>query len=317
MGLGHLLRRLLIVPLLLLAVSTLLFGTMHLIPGGPEAMLAGGDLDPSVVDELRVHFGLDRPLHVQYLAWLRQVMSGDFGVSFRDGQPVWNHLMARIGPTLQLAGSGLLLAIAVGIPLGTLAARNPYSLAARAVEALSLIGISVPAFWLGIMLILIFSGFLGWLPSSGIAPYGLEADLGLRVKHAILPTITIAAAYAVEIMQYTRAALLEVLAQDYVRTARAKGVSERRALYWHALRNALLPVTTVIGLSVPTLIGGAVLTETVFSWPGLGRLAVEAVFQRDYPIVMATALIVSFVVILCNLATDFAYTIIDPRVRYE
>lgn len=317
MRLRYLIKRILGVPPLLLAVSAILFATMHLIPGGPEAMLAGGDLDPSVVDGLRAGFGLDQPLHVQYLRWLREIARGNFGVSFRDGQPVVEHIRQRVGATVQLALSGLMVAVGVGVLLGVIGGRYPHSPVGRLADLLGLIGLSVPSFWLGIMLILIFSGVLGWLPSSGMVTYGLEGDLLSRVKHAVLPTITMASVHIVEIMKYTRSGMLDVLRQDYIRTARAKGLPESLVVYHHALRNVLIPVLTIIGLSLPMLLGGAVLTETVFSWPGLGRLAVESVFQRDYPIIMATNIVISCAVVLSNLVTDIAYTLVDPRIMLK
>jgi peptide/nickel transport system permease protein len=309
--------RILTVPLLLLGISAILFATMHLIPGGPEAMLAGPDVDPSVVEELRKSLGLDRPVYVQYARWLGQVAQGHFGVSFRDGQPVAEHIRRRFWPTVQLALSGLIVAVGVGIPLGVIAGRYPHSFVGQCADVMGLVGLSIPSFWLGIMMILLFSGVLGWLPSSGIATYGLEDSLLSRAKHAALPTLTIASVHIVEIMKYTRSGILEALQQDYVRTARAKGLTEGATVYRHVLRNVLIPVITVIGLSLPSLVGGAVITETIFSWPGLGRLAIDSVVQRDYPIVIGTNIVIAVVVVLSNLLTDITYTIVDPRVSHR
>lgn len=310
-------KRLLAVVPMLLAVSLLLFGVMNVLPGGPEALYAGENLDPATIAYVRRNLGLDEPMPLRYAHWVAAAVRGDFGRSFRDGQPVLSHIGARLPATLQLGGLALVLALAVAIPAGVIAAARPHSWLDRVLTPLSFLGLSFPSFWLGIMLILLFSGLLGWLPGSGMVTYGRETDLVSRLRHAALPTATLAAVQVAAFMRYTRAAMLEVLTEDYVRTARAKGLGPTRVLLTHGLRNALVPVVTLVGLSLPGLIGGAVIVETVFAWPGLGRLAVDSVFKRDYPVIMGIQMIIAAVIVLANLATDLLYAVLDPRVVYE
>jgi len=303
--------------LMLFGVSLILFAIMRLAPGGPEAVLIGGEFSPDVAAEVRARLGLDRPLLAQYASWVLAATRGDLGRSFKTGDPVATLVLDRLGPTLQLTGGALVLALSVALPLGVLAAVRRNTVWDALASSVSLFGVSFPSFWLGIMLILLFSQTLGLLPPSGLSEYGREGDLGARLRHAVLPTLTLALIQMASFMRFTRSSVLEVLEQDYVRTARAKGVPDRRVIWHHALRNALIPVVTVVGLSLPVLVGGAVLTETVFAWPGIGRLAVGAVFERDYPVIMGVNLMVSTVVIGANLLTDLAYCAIDPRISYR
>jgi peptide/nickel transport system permease protein len=314
---SYLLRRLGFAALMLVSVSLILFVIMQLAPGGPEAVLIGGEFSAEAAAQIRARLGLDRPLAVQYVTWATAAVRGDLGRSFKTGDPVVTLIADRLGPTLQLTGAALLLAILVAVPLGVLAAVRRGTTWDTLGSAFSLFGVSFPSFWLGIMLILLFSEAVPWLPPSGLAEYGRESDLLSRVRHAILPTLTLGLIQMAAVMRFTRSSLLEALRQDYVRTARAKGLADGRVVWRHALRNALIPVVTVIGLSLPTLVGGAVLTETVFAWPGIGRLAVGAVFERDYPVIMGVNLVVAAVVITANLLTDLAYTVIDPRISYQ
>jgi peptide/nickel transport system permease protein len=302
---------------MLFGVSLILFTIMRLAPGGPEAVLIGGEFSPEVAAQVRARLGLDRPLLAQYASWVLAATRGDLGRSFKTGDPVATLVLDRLGPTLQLTGGALALALSVALPLGVLAAVRRNTVWDALASGVSLFGVSFPSFWLGIMLILLFSQTLGLLPPSGLSEYGREGDLGARLRHAVLPTLTLALIQMASFMRFTRSSLLEVLAQDYVRTARAKGVPDRRVIWRHALRNALIPVVTVVGLSLPVLVGGAVLTETVFAWPGIGRLAVGAVFERDYPVIMGVNLMVATVVIGANLLTDLAYCVIDPRISYR
>ena len=303
--------------LMLIGVSLILFAIMRLAPGGPEAVLIGGEFSPEVAAEVRARLGLDRPLLAQCASWILAAARGDLGRSFKTGDPVATLVLDRLGPTLQLTGGALALALLVAVPLGVLAAVRRNTVWDALASGVSLFGVSFPSFWLGIMLILLFSQALGLLPPSGLSEYGREGDLGARLRHAVLPTLTLALIQMASFMRFTRSSLLEVLQQDYVRTARAKGVPDGRVVWRHALRNALIPVVTVVGLSLPVLVGGAVLTETVFAWPGIGRLAVGAVFERDYPVIMGVNLMVSAVVIGANLLTDLAYCVIDPRISYR
>jgi len=317
-GLGaYVLKRLGFAALMLTGVSLVLFVIMRLAPGGPEAVLIGGDLSQDAAAQIRHRLGLDRPLVLQYVGWASAALRGDLGRSFKTNDSVAALILDRLGPTLQLTGGALVLALVVAVPLGVLAAVRRGTIWDTLGSAVSLFGVSFPSFWLGIMLILLFSESLHLLPPSGLSPYGREADLGARVRHAILPTLTLGLIQMAAFMRFTRSSLLEALRQDYVRTARAKGLPPSRVVWRHALRNALIPVVTVVGLSLPTLVGGAVLTETVFAWPGIGRLAVGAVFERDYPVIMGVNLMVAAVVIVANLVTDIAYCFIDPRISYR
>ena len=303
--------------LMLLGVSLILFALMRLAPGGPEAVLIGGEFSQEAAAQIRQRLGLDRPLALQYLGWAGAALRGDLGRSFKTGDPVLTLILDRLGPTVQLTAGALVFALVVAIPLGVLAAVRRGTIWDTVGSAVSLFGVSFPSFWLGIMLILIFSEVFPLLPPSGLSEYGRESDVAARLRHAILPTLTLGLIQMASFMRFTRSSLLEVLRQDYVRTARAKGLGGAPVVWRHALRNALIPVVTVVGLSLPTLVGGAVLTETVFAWPGIGRLAVGAVFERDYPVIMGVNLIVAGVVITANLITDLAYCVIDPRISYR
>jgi len=314
---SYVLRRLGFAALMLVGVSMILFALMRAAPGGPEAVLVGGEFSAEAAAQIRQRLGLDRPLALQYATWASAALRGDLGRSFKTGDPVATLIADRLGPTLQLTGGALLFALVVALPMGVLAAVRRGTAWDTLGSAVALFGVSFPSFWLGIMLILLFSEALPWLPPSGLADYGREGDVLSRLRHAVLPTLTLGLIQMAAVMRFTRSSLLETLRQDYVRTARAKGLADGRVIWHHALRNALIPVVTVVGLSLPTLVGGAVLTETVFAWPGIGRLAVGAVFERDYPVIMGVNLVVAAVVITANLVTDLAYTVIDPRISYQ
>jgi peptide/nickel transport system permease protein len=303
--------------LMLLGVSIILFTMMRLAPGGPEAVLIGGEFSPEAAAQIRQRLGLDRSLPLQYAGWAGAALRGDLGRSFKTGDQVGALILDRLGPTLQLTAGALAFALVVALPLGVLSAVRRGTIWDTLSSGLALFGVSFPSFWLGIMLILLFSEVLHLLPPSGLSDYGRESDLAARLRHAVLPTLTLGLIQMASFMRFTRSSLLEVLRQDYVRTARAKGLAGSSIVWRHAFRNALIPLVTVIGLSLPTLVGGAVLTETVFAWPGLGRLAVGAVFERDYPLIMGVNLIVAGVVITANLLTDIAYCFIDPRISYR
>jgi peptide/nickel transport system permease protein len=313
----YVVKRLGFAALMLVGVSLILFTLMRLAPGGPEAVLIGGEFSQEAAARIRQRLGLDRPLPLQYASWAWAAARGDLGRSFKTGDPVAALILDRLGPTLQLTGGALAFALAVAVPLGVLAAVRRNTVWDTVGSAVSLFGVSFPSFWLGIMLILLFSESFRLLPPSGLSEYGREGELGARLRHAILPTLTLGLIQMAAFMRFTRSSLLEALRQDYVRTARAKGVPGARVVWRHALRNALIPVVTVVGLSLPVLVGGAVLTETVFAWPGIGRLAVGAVFERDYPIIMGVNLLVAAIVIGANLLTDIAYCLIDPRITYR
>ena len=314
---SYIVERVAFAVVMLLGVTMILFALMRLAPGGPEAVLVGGEFSPEAAAQVRERLGLDRPLATQYVAWVSAAARGDLGRSFKSGEPVATLIRERLGPTLHLTGGALVFALVVAIPLGVLAAVKRNSVWDTLASAVALFGVSFPSFWLGNMLILLFSEALHLLPPSGLSEYGREGDVLARLRHAILPTLTLGLIQMAAFMRFTRSSLLEVLRQDYVRTAHAKGLSAGRVVWRHGLRNALIPVVTVVGLSLPTLVGGAVLTETVFAWPGVGRLAVGAVFERDYPIIMGVNLLVGAVVIAANLLTDLAYGLVDPRITYR
>jgi peptide/nickel transport system permease protein len=314
---GYVVERVAFAVVMLLGVTMILFALMRLAPGGPEAVLVGGEFSPEAAARVRERLGLDRPLATQYVAWVSAAARGDLGRSFKSGEPVATLIRERLGPTLHLTGGALVFALVVAVPLGVFAAVKRNSAWDTLASAVALFGASFPSFWLGIMLILLFSEVLHLLPPSGLSEYGREGDVLARLRHAILPTLTLGLIQMAAFMRFTRSSLLEVLRQDYVRTAHAKGLSAGRVVWRHGLRNALIPVVTVVGLSLPTLVGGAVLTETVFAWPGVGRLAVGAVFERDYPIIMGVNLLVAAVVITANLLTDLAYGLVDPRITYR
>lgn len=309
-------RVLLAVPTLI-GVSIVLFIVLHVAPGGPEAMLIGDQYNEQMAAAARRNLGLDRPLPLQYFSWLGRLLQGDLGRSFFDGSPVTEVIGQRISATLQLGVAALVVAVSVGITLGVLAAVWHNSIADRAATTVALFGVSFPSFWLGIMLIMLFSVRLGWLPSSGISTYGEEGDVVSRLRHLVLPTITLAVLQLAIYMRFTRSAMLEALGQDYIRTARAKGIQEIGVVVRHGLRNALIPLLTIAGFSIKSLVGGAVFVEVVFAWPGLGRLAVDSVFARDYPVVLGLTMLLAVVTIGANLLVDVLYATVDPRIRYD
>jgi peptide/nickel transport system permease protein len=310
----YLALRLLHALLVVWVVATATFTLLVLSPGGPELLL-----DPSMSAEDRAtlthNLGLDQPVYVQYARWLVGVAHLDLGRSFGTRQPVATVIFERLPATALLGLASLALALGVAVPAGILAARRQGSWLDRGLMFASLVGLSIPSFWLAIVLILVGAVTLRALPSGGMVTPGEPFSVGDLVKHLLLPTIVLALLTMAELAKYTRSSVLGVLRRDYVRTARGKGLPERTILLRHTLRNALVPVVTVIGLLLPRLVGGAVVTETVFSWPGVGRLSVMAAFQRDYPVVMGVTLMVSVVVVLSSLLVDVLYAYLDPRIR--
>jgi len=286
-------------------VVTLVFGLIHLVPGDPIAQMLGEGASVTEVARLRHELRLDLPVMEQYKTYLVQLYHGNLGVSFRDQQPVANSIRARYPATIQLAVAALILSILFSIPAGVLAAVRQGKFADRALGLFSLFGVSLPNFALGPLLILLFSIMLGLLPVSG--RNGLS--------HLILPAATLALGLAAMTMRMVRSSMLEEIHQDYVRTARAKGLKERTVLFKHALRNGLIPVITVLGLQMGSLLAGAIITETIFSWPGLGRLTIQAINARDYPLAQGCILAISLTYIFINLLTDLMYSVVDPRIR--
>ena len=304
---NYILRRLLHIIPVLFGVTLLTFSMLHLIPGDPAQILAGPDASASDIMALRQQMGLDRPLAVQYVGYLEGLAQGDLGRSMSTRRPVLDELMDRFPNTLILAVAGVGVAVLLGIPIGVFAAIRARTMVDHAAMVLALLGISAPAFWLGFILMMVFSVHLGWFPSAGYRSWG----------HLVLPAFTLGTGAMAIVARMTRSSLLEVLNQDYVRTARAKGLHEVLVIAKHALRNALIPTTTVVGLSFGSLLGGAVLTEMVFAWPGLGRLIVYSIGIRDLPVIQGAVLLLALTFVLVNLGVDLLYGLIDPRVRRE
>ncbi|WP_226781286.1 ABC transporter permease [Oceaniglobus trochenteri] len=296
-----------------LIVTFLVFMMTLALPGDPTTAILGEDASAEQREILREKLGLDRPAAVQYVVWLGGMATGDFGTSLKTGEPVADMLALRVPITVELTVLSMVLAVLIGIPAGVFAATRRGSLADLGISFLAMSSMAVPYFWAGMLLIMLFAVKLGWLPSSGYVPFHIDPFGNLRAM--ILPSITIGTAMAALVMRQTRAAMCETMEQDFIRTARAKGVRPRSVVYRHGLRNCLIPVTTVIGLQIGTLIGGAVVTETIFSLPGLGRMIVNGIFWRDFPVVQGGIVVIVFFVLLVNLVTDLAYSILDPRVR--
>jgi peptide/nickel transport system permease protein len=301
-----------IVPTLLL-VSVLVFGLQQLMPGDPALILAGEDRgDPRVLAQIRAELWLDRPVPVQYLHWIGNVLKGNLGLSWRTREPVTQLIEEKLPVTAQLSAMAFIIALAIGVPSGVLAAVKRNRVWDYVANMVGLAGLSTPTFWLGIMLILLVSVDLGWLPPSGYVP--LTQDVAQSLATTIMPAFVLGYAIAAVLMRHTRSAMLSTLSQDYIRTARAKGLPERRVLL-HALRNALIPVVTLGALELGTLLSGAVLTEQVFSIPGFGKMVVDAVFNRDYPVVQGVVLVTATLFVLLNLLADILYVLINPRLR--
>jgi peptide/nickel transport system permease protein len=296
-------------------VAVAAFLLVHLVPGDPALVMLGSDASPQQIQTLRTQLGLDRPLPEQFVIWVREVMRGNLGESFFLGRPVTRALLERLPATLQLALLSLLFALLIGIPTGLLAAVRQNTLWDQCVMAVAIGGVSVPSFWLGLALILVFSVQLGWLPSGGYAPLWQEPWQGLR--SLILPAVSLGCMQAALIARMTRSSMLDVLRQDYVRTARAKGLHNWLVIVRHALKNAMIPIITTTGTAFGVLLGGAVVVETVFTYPGLGRLVVLAVQRRDYPLVQGALLLISVIYVMVNLLVDILYGVFDPRIKYE
>lgn len=316
-------RRLLLSVPLLLVISVLTFVIVEIAPGDAAQMYIDPEkgTDPAYIEQVRRNLGLDQPIHVRYVAWLGQTLSGDWGFSFRNRRAVMREVGDRLPNTLLLGGTALILSFVLAVPIGVISAFKRYSLLDYMVTTLALVGTSIPIFWVALLLIQIFAIQLGWFPASGMRS-AREQYTGWQsvfnvLHHMILPTIVLALAQVASWSRYQRSALLDVLGQDYIRTARGKGVRERRILVLHALRNALIPMITLVGISVPSVVTGAFITETIFSWPGIGRLGVDAVSGRDYPVIMAVTMLSAILIIISSLLADIAYAWADPRIRYE
>ena len=295
-------------------VAVLTFLLLRLSPGDPAIIMAGDSATAQQIDEMRRHMGLDQPLVVQFVLWLGQILQGDFGVSLHSNVPVTEMIGSRVGPTLALAVTTMTFSVLVAIPLGLVAAWARGSLLDRGIMALAVLGFSAPVFVTGYTLVWLLSIKAGWLPIQGYKE--LAEGFGDFTRHIALPALSLSTIYIALIARISRSSILEVLNEDFIRTARSKGAGERRVFLRHALRNAAVPIVTVIGLGAAFLISGVVVTESVFNIPGLGRLVVESVLARDYPLIQALILLFSLVYILLNLAIDLSYALFDPRIRY-
>jgi peptide/nickel transport system permease protein len=298
---------------LLVLVSMLTFALIHAAPGGPGILLAP-EMSGEQIKEAARALGLDQPLGVQYGRWLGNVLRGRLGTSYGQGLPVTRLIADRLPATLELVVTGLALSVGAGILLGVVSALRRDSLVDHLSTGVAFFGMSVPVFWFGLMLIVLFAVHWHVLPSSGAYTLGAAPSPGDRLAHLVLPAAVLATANLAQIVRYTRSSMLEVLTADFLRTARAKGVAERAVVYHHGVRNALIPIVTVVALSIPRLVGGVAITESVFAWPGMGQLAVDSALQRDYPVIMGITLMVSIVVVVTNFLTDLSYLALDPRV---
>lgn len=320
--LGYLIKRLLQSIVVVLCVTFIVFVIMYQT-GDPVELLLPPEATEAQVEQLRHHLGLDQPFHVQYMTFLKNAIRGDLGTSFIFNQPALSVVVERIPATLELALSAMFLAVLVGIPAGIIAGVRPNASLSKIIMSGSLLGISMPVFWLGIMLVMVFSVVLGWLPSSGrgetVALFGLRIGFLTRsgLAHLILPSLTIAIFQLALIIRLVRAGMMEVMLQDFVKFLKAKGLSERRVVFIHALKNILIPVVTIIGLQMGNIIAFAIVTETIFAWPGMGKLVIDSIHNLDRPVVLAYLLIVSLIFVFLNFAVDIVYTFLDPRIRLK
>lgn len=331
----YIFKRILMLIPVLVGVSVITFLLIRLAPGDPAVVLAGEHTSPSILQQIREKYGLDKPLYVQYWIWLKDALRGDFGRSIKSHEFVMQEIWSRFPNTIELTITSMFIAITVGVIAGVISATRQYSIVDYSAMVGALFGLSMPVFWLGIMLMMIFGVFLNWFPISGrldpiisvesVTNFLLLDTIITRnweafknaFLHIVLPSVALGTIPMAIIARMTRSSMLEVLRQDYIRTERAKGLSERVVIYKHALRNALIPVVTVIGLDFGLLLAGAILTETVFAWPGVGKYAYQAVTYRDYPAVQGVVLFFAAVFVFVNLAVDVLYAYIDPRIHYE
>lgn len=305
-------RLLLTIPVLFL-VSIIVFTLINLIPGDPALLMAGGEAGRDVVEALRIQMGLDKPMVVRYLIWMSRVAQGDLGKSVRDGRPVLGVLLQKLPVTIQLAVVSMLVSWLIAIPAGVMAAWRRRTALDYTATTVALAGLSIPNFWLGIMLIYLFAVNLRWLPPSGYVEPWIDPVRNLTLM--ILPATVLGTALAALVMRLLRSSMIEVLGTEFVRTAHAKGLSDRVVILRHALKNAMIPVATVMGLQLGGLLGGAVITETIFSVPGIGRLAIESILTRDYPMVQGVVLFSAVAIVFVNFAVDIIYSLLDPRIR--
>ena len=311
---AYVIRRVLATIPVMALVALFVFSLLYIAPGDPAAVIAGDQATPDDVERIRASLGLDRPFLVRFGEWVWRILRGDLGVSIFTNLPVTTMIAQRVQPTLSLMVLTLLLAVSIAVPMGVLAAWKQGTLVDRAVMGFAVLGFSVPVFVVGYLLAYVFALELDWLPVQGYTAF--KVGFFPWLENLILPSVALGGVYIALIARITRATMLEVLQQDYIRTARAKGAGQMNILFLHALKNAAVPIVTVIGIGIALLIGGAVVTESVFAIPGLGRLTVDAILRRDYPVIQGVVLLFSFVYVLVNLVIDLAYTLFDPRIRY-
>ncbi|MCL0059917.1 ABC transporter permease [Dehalococcoidia bacterium] len=309
--LTYVIRRMGLMVFILLGVSVITFSMMHFVPGDPAEVIAteryGEEITTETIEFVRAELGLDQPVYIQYFRWLTNVLRGDLGYSFRTDRPVLDEILTRLPATVQLALAGMLVALLIAIPVGIVSATRQYSAVDNISMFGALLGVSIPNFWLGLLLILFFSLYLGWLPVFGRG----------GIEHLILPALTLGTGMAAITTRLIRSSMLEVLGQDYIRAARAKGLKEKVVIYKHALKNAMIPVVTIVGLQFASLLEGAVIAEVIFAWPGIGRLLVDSIFARDFMLIQGCILFIAAMFVLVNLLVDIFYTYLDPKIHYE
>jgi peptide/nickel transport system permease protein len=311
----YILKRILIALPVLIGITILDYAIMSLA-GSPLEMMLGPKTTEAVLKAKEIQLGLDKPFYIQYFVWLKNVLQGNLGYSIKSYQPVSQIIGSHIGPTLLLMGTSMFVGLAIAIPIGIYSAVNRYTKRDYTFVTLSFFGTSIPSFFLSLILIYLFTVKLGWLPSSGMRTAGAKGGVVDLIKHMVMPVMVLAISIAGSNIRYVRSAVLEILQKDYVRTAKSKGIGPFLTINKHALRNALIPIVTVIGMQIPTLFGGAVIVEQVFSWPGLGLITMNAIMARDYPVIMGVALLTAVVVLFANLITDVIYALVDPTIRY-
>jgi peptide/nickel transport system permease protein len=315
--LKYLVRRIFIALPVILGVTVISYFIISLAPGNAVDLMVDPTMSKADIAQRKHDLGLDQPIPVRYAHWLVELAHGNLGYSYLNSQPVAQRISERIVPTLGLSLTALFIAYLVAIPVGVISATRQYSWVDYSSSVLALVGVSIPGFFLGIGLIYVFSLKLDWLPVSGMRTLGIADNPLDLLKHLILPAIVLSTGTMGSVTRYTRSAVLEVVRQDYIRTARAKGLAERVIVYKHAVRNALIPVITLLGLQIPTLLGGAIITEQIFGWPGMGRLAIDAITQRDYPVLMGLNLLAAVLVVAGGLLSDMLYSSADPRIRFS
>jgi peptide/nickel transport system permease protein len=308
-------KRILIAIPVLIGITIIDFLIMNLV-GSPLEMLQGARVSQEALDVKKIALGIDQPIYIQYWVWLKQLLRGNLGYSIKNYQSVSQMIGTYIGPTLLLMTTSLVVSMLIAIPAGIYSAAHQYSKGDYTIVTISFFSSSVPGFFLALILIYIFTIKLGWLPSSGMSTLGMEKSAIDVIKHMVMPVIVLATSMAGTNIRYVRSAILEILQQDYLRTAKAKGIGRFLVIYKHALRNALIPVVTVVGMHIPVLFGGAIIIEQVFSWPGLGLMTMSAIINRDYPVIMGVCLMSAIVVLAANLITDILYALVDPTIKY-